>query len=375
MSEADGALKRKLDAAVEGEVLFDRFSRGRYATDASVYQMMPLGVVVPKTFADVEATLSIARDEGVPVLPRGGGTSQCGQTVNRAIVIDFTKHLNRLVEVDPKAGTAVVEPGLVLDRLNGMLKPHGLWYPVDISTSSRATLGGMAANNSCGSRSLRYGIMRDNLLAIDALLADGSRARFEDVPRDLATLNDRTDLQALFGDLLALGAREADEIRARFPELNRRVGGYNIDALMPNGASNNMAHLLTGSEGTLAISEKITLKLSPVLSEKVLGVCHFPTFHAAMDAAQHLVKLDPVAVELVDRTMIELSRDIPIFRPVVDRFVRGEPDALLLVEFAEPDQAENLRRLEALHGVMADLGFRFDDPGKQPGGVVEATDP
>jgi FAD/FMN-containing dehydrogenase/Fe-S oxidoreductase len=374
-SEADGVLKRRLDAAIEGEVLFDRFSRGRYATDASVYQMMPLGVVVPKSFADVEAVLSIAREEGVPVLPRGGGTSQCGQTVNRAIVIDFTRHLNRLVEVDPEAGTAVVEPGLVLDRLNGMLKPHGLWYPVDISTASRATLGGMAANNSCGSRSLRYGIMRDNLIAIDALMADGSKARFEDVPRDLTTLNDRTDLQALFGDLLALGAREADEIRARFPDLNRRVGGYNLDALMPNGPSNNMAHLLTGSEGTLAISEKITLGLSPVLSSKALGVCHFPTFHAAMDAAQHLVKLDPVAVELVDRTMIELSRDIPIFKPVVDRFVRGEPDALLLVEFAEPDQAENLRRLKALHDVMADLGFRWDDAGKQPGGVVEAIDP
>jgi FAD/FMN-containing dehydrogenase/Fe-S oxidoreductase len=373
-------LERRIQQEVEGEVLFDAFSRGRYATDASVYQMMPIGVVVPKSFADVEAVLAIAREEGVPVLPRGGGTSQCGQTVNRAIVIDFTKHLNRLVEFDPDTSTAVVEPGLVLDRLNAMLKPNGLWYPVDISTASRATLGGMAANNSCGSRSLRYGIMRDNLIAIDALMADGSKARFEETDRDLETLNDRSPLQEMFGDLLALGAREADEIRARFPELNRRVGGYNLDALMPpekqnGGATNNMAHLLTGSEGTLAISEKITLRLSPNLSNKVLGVCHFPTFHAAMDAAQHLVKLDPVAVELVDRTMIELGRDIPIFRPVVDRFVRGEPDALLLVEFAEPEQEENLRRLKELHNVMADLGFRWDDPGKQDGGVVEAIDP
>ena len=175
-----GGLEGWLRQAVEGDVLFDAFSRGRYATDASVYQMMPLGVVVPKSFADVEAVLAIAREEGVPVLPRGGGTSQCGQTVNKAIVVDFTKHLNRLVEVDPQAGTAVVEPGLVLDNLNAMLKPHGLWYPVDISTASRATLGGMAANNSCGSRSLRYGIMRDNLIAIDALLADG--ATFPDRP-------------------------------------------------------------------------------------------------------------------------------------------------------------------------------------------------
>jgi Fe-S oxidoreductase/FAD/FMN-containing dehydrogenase len=233
----------------------------------------------------------------------------------------------------------------------------------------------MAANNSCGSRSLRYGIMRDNLIAIDALLADGSKARFEETGRDLQTLNERSQIQALFGDLLAIGEREAEEIRARFPELSRRVGGYNLDALMPNGGANNMAHLLAGSEGTLAISETITLKLSPVLNNRVLGICHFPTFHAAMDAAQHLVKLDPVAVELVDRTMIELGRDIALFRPVVDRFVRGEPDALLLVEFAEPDQAENLRRLAALHDVMADLGFRWGDAGKAEGGVVEAIDP
>ncbi len=392
-------LERRLKAAVEGDVLFSAFDRGRYATDASIYQMMPLGVVVPKTFADVEAVLAVAREEGAPVLPRGGGTSQCGQTVNRAVVVDFSRHLNRLVEADAENATAIVEPGLVLDQLNAKLKPHGLWYPVDISTASRATLGGMTANNSCGSRSLRYGIMRDNLIAVDALLADGSKAKFDAInpgrgsylqqngsnPQvqaenqpEIQTENQR-QIQALFGDLLAIGEREADEIRARFPDLNRRVGGYNLDALMPNGqngqTANNLAHLLAGSEGTLAVSERITLKLSPVLNNKALGVCHFPSFHAAMDAAQHLVKLDPVAVELVDRTMIALGRDIALFRPVVDRFVRGEPEALLLVEFAESDQAENLRRLAALHDVMADLGFRWGDPGKAEGGVVEATDP
>ena len=175
-----GDLESRLRKAVEGDVLFDAFSRGRYSTDASIYQMTPIGVVVPKSFSDVEAVLDIARDQGVPVLPRGGGTSQCGQTVNRAIVIDFSRHLNRVIDVDTEAGTAVVEPGLVLDRLNARLKPKGLWFPVDISTASRATLGGMAANNSCGSRSLRYGIMRDNLIAVDALLADGSKARFEE---------------------------------------------------------------------------------------------------------------------------------------------------------------------------------------------------
>ncbi len=373
--ELDDRVKARLRKAIEGELLFGRFDRGRYATDASIYQMFPLGVVVPKRFADVEAVLTIAREEGVPVLPRGGGTSQCGQTVNEAIIIDFSKYLNRVLSVDAESATAIVEPGLVLDELNRALKPTGLWFPVDVSTSSRATLGGMAANNSCGARSIRYGMMRDNVRAIDALMADGARARFEPVDRAAALASNEDGFPALTRDLLQLGAREADEIRARFPDVPRRVGGYNLDALMPNGPANDMAAFLVGSEGTLAVSETITLKLSPILREKVVGVCHFPTFRDAMDAAQHLVKLGPTAVELMDRTMIELSRDIAMFRPIVDHFVRGEPAALLMVEFAEPDREENLARLRQLHDGMADLGFRWGDPGKREGGVIDAVDP
>ena len=369
---SDGALARKLAGAVEGEVKFDAFSRGRYATDASIYQIPPLGAVVPKTIDDVTATMEIAREAGVPVTPRGGGTSQCGQTVNESIVLDLSKHMNRLIEVDPESRTAVVEPGLVLDHLNAALKPHGLWYPVDVSTSSRATLGGMTANNSCGSRSIRYGTSRDNVIAIDAILADGTRARFGEVSRGA---NIGGAYGELARDLLGLGEREAAEIAARFPQVYRRVGGYNIDALVPNGPTNNLAHLLVGSEGTLAFSERITLRLSPLPTTKVLGVCHFPSFYEAMDATQHLVTLGPTAVELFDRTILELARDIPIFRPIVDRFTRGDPDALLIVEFAEPDQAENLRRLKALGDMMGDLGFRWGDPGKKEGGVVEAVDP
>ncbi|RMD61259.1 MAG: FAD-binding oxidoreductase, partial [Alphaproteobacteria bacterium] len=379
-SETGGVseLARKLRAAVEGEVMFDRFSRGRYAVDASIYQIMPIGVVVPRTIDDVIATMDVARDAGVPILPRGGGTSQCGQTVNDAIVLDLSRHLNRIVEIDVEAATAVVEPGLVLDTLNAALEPYGLWYPVDVSTSSRATLGGMTANNSCGARSIRYGTSRDNVLAIDAILADGTRARFDEIdPAAFCAANapaSGNPLAKLIRDLLDLGAREADEIRARFPQVPRRVGGYNIDALIPDGPV-NLAHLLVGSEGTLAFSERITLKLAPLPTHKVLGVCHFPDFQAAMEATQHLVTLEPTAVELFDRKMLDLSRAITMFRPLVKRFVRGEPEALLVVEFAEPDRKENLRRLKALGDMMAELGFCWDDPGKRPGGVVEAIDP
>ena len=254
----------------------------------------------------------------------------------------------------------MVEPGLVLDALNRRLKPHGLSFPVDVSTASRATIGGMAANNSCGGRSIRYGRMRENVEAIDAMLADGTRARFGPVERGAAVGN---EIGPLVRDMLALGEREAAEIEARFPKLLRRVGGYNLDALVPNGPANNLAHLLVGSEGTLALTEAVELRLSPLPRHKVVGVCHFPTFRDAMEATQHLVALGPSAVELVDRTMIELGRAIPALSPSLDAFVRGDPAALLLVEFAEDDPEENRRRLAGLHDAMADLGFSWDGRG------------
>ncbi len=378
----DSALAARLQHELEGDVLFDAFSRGRYSTDASVYQIEPIGVVVPKTTSDIQIAIDIARDEGIPILPRGGGTSQCGQTVGEALVVDVSKHINKMIAFDASAQSAVVEPGVVLDHLNAAIKSEGLWFPVDVSTSSRATLGGMTGNNSCGARSIRYGTMRDNVRAIDAYLMDGSAMHFGEVS-DNAGLAGLSDQQSqLVEKLLGMGRKEGDEIRARFPDVMRRVGGYNVDALLPGGAPKgqwkdatvsrpqshpNLAHLLVGSEGTLGFSTAIHLDLQPLPKEKVLGVCHFPTFYQAMDATQHIVKLGPAAVELVDRTMIELARDIPIFKATVDAFVKGQPDAILLVEFAGDDRDEQLRNLKRLVELMDDLGF--------PGGVVEAIDP
>src|SRR5580704_14539997 len=350
-------LEERLARETTGEVLFDAFSRGRYATDASFYQIMPAGVVVPRSIDEALRALSICRDDGRIVTPRGGGTSQCGQTVNDGIVVDFSKHLNRIISLDVDNRSCVVEPGIVLDDLNRQLRQHGLWFPVDVSTASRATIGGMAGNNSCGGRSLRYGTMRDNTLSMDAALADGTLLHFGEVPRDLAQVNSSDSGLALFRDMLDLGAREAAEIAEKFPKVHRRVGGYNLDALVPRNAANNMAHLLVGSEGTLAFTTQVELKLWPVIRNKVLGVCHFGSFYEAMDAAQHLVKLRPIAVELVDRTMIALGREIAMFLPVIAAAVRGDPDAVLVVEFAEEDQDENLRRLKRLSELMDDLGF------------------
>ena len=367
-------LERKLRREVTGDVLFDAFSRGRYATDASHYQIMPLGVVVPRTIEEAKAAIGLANQEGATVLARGGGTSQCGQTVNHSLVVDCSKHLNRVLEVDAENMRCVVEPGIVLDDLNRKLRPHGLWYPVDVSTASRATIGGMAGNNSCGGRSLRYGTMRDNVISMEAVFADGNSAHFGRANRDLSDIPNTSPLKPLARDLLALGAREAAEIEERFPKVQRRVGGYNLDALVPGKNDLNLAHILIGSEGTLAFTTKVELKLWPVLGKRIVAACHFGSFYEAMNAAQQLVKTGPIAVELVDRTMIELARDIAMFRPTLEKFVRGQPDAVLLVEF-DAGEEENRKRLSHLHDVMSDLGFSWERQGAKWGGVVDVADP
>ena len=372
------AVRRRLEADSGCEVLASPFDLGRYATDASHYQIMPQAVAVPRSTADLHAIVEAAREHGVPVTGRGGGTSQNGQPINRGLVVDCSKNLDRIVGLDTEARRCSVEPGIVLDRLNAELRPHGLWYPVDVSTASRATIGGMAGNNSCGARSIRYGTMRDNVEGLKAVLAGGGAVEWGELPEadrrlDAAALGGREDL---LGRLLHLGAANKELIESSLPRLMRRVGGYNLDALVPDGTGGsgcrpgtpcNPSHLFLGSEGTLGLFERIDLKLSPLPRNKVMGVCHFRTFYEAMQAARHIVPLGATAVELVDRTMIELSRDIPMLAPAVARFVEGEPDALLIVEFAEDGQDENLRRLDLLDGVMADaMGH--------PDSVVRATD-
>jgi FAD/FMN-containing dehydrogenase/Fe-S oxidoreductase len=353
-----------------GEVRFDAFTRGRYATDASHYQIMPLGVVTPRTIEEAERAIGICRAEGVPVTARGGGTSQAGQTVNDGLVVDCSHYLDRVLDLDVAGRRCTVEPGIVLDELNRKLKSSGLWFPVDISTASRATIGGMVGNNSCGARSLRYGNTRENVLSIDAMLADGTRAHFGRIGE--SGVNVPPDLVR---DLLAIAAREAVEIERRFPKVQRRVGGYNLDALVPGRNDINLAHILVGSEGTLAFSTKIELKLAPLLGRRAVGACHFGSFHEAMKAAQHIVTLGPIAVELIDRTMLGLAADIAMFKPTVTAFLRGDPEAILFVEFAEADWDKNLRRLKRLGEMLGDLGIAWDHSGAKWGGVVEVPDP
>jgi len=369
-NQVAGQLAHKLAAQTQGEVLFSSADKGRYATDASIYQVMPVGVFVPRTTGDVKTALDICRDLNVPIVARGGGTSQCGQTVGAGLVIDYSKHLRSILRVDPENREVDVEPGIVLDHLNAALKKHGLWYPVDVSTSAQATLGGMAGNNSCGSRSIAYGNMVHNVLGASVWRSDGGLlelGRYDQASGDARALGDY--VKTLSDEL-------RPELQAHWPKVLRRVAGYNLDIFnnqnekpYTHDGSVNLAHLLVGSEGTLGLTRSLTLKLSALPRTKVLGVVNFPTFHKAMDSAQHIVKIGDgtlTAVELVDRTMIELSLQNPAFAPTVRTALIGKPDAILLVEFSGDNKADLMPKIKQLVELMGDLGL--------PGAVVEMID-
>ena len=378
-NEVAAKLAKHLRQHAQGEVLFSAADRGRYATDASIYQVMPLGVFLPRDASDVCVAMDICRDLGVSIVPRGGGTSQCGQTVGAGLVMDHSKHMRHIISVDAQQRTATVEPGLVLDHLNAALKPHGLWYPVDVSTSAQATLGGMAGNNSCGSRSIAYGNMVHNVLGAEAWLADGSLLEFGAYEQAQGRVRQ-------IGDFVRdLAQQHASEIEAHWPKVLRRVAGYNLDIFRNQNerpytadGSVNLSHLLIGSEGTLAQTRSLTLRLAELPRAKVLGVVNFPSFYQAMDSAQHIVKLGQgmavgqlSAVELVDRTMIELSLQNPAFAPTIRTALSphingGMPEAVLLVEFSGPSKGDIVHKIKELVELMGDLGL--------PGSVVEMVD-
>ena len=369
-NEVAARLAARLREETQGEVLFTPSDRGRYATDASIYQVIPLGVFVPRDNHEVGIAMDICRDLGVPIVPRGGGTSQCGQTTGAGLVIDYSKYVRHVLHIDTDRRTAEVEPGLVLDHLNAQLKSKGLWYPVDVSTSAQATIGGMAGNNSCGSRSIAYGNMVHNVLGATARMSDGKVLQ-------LGRFDQSAGRARALGEFVQKLAKQLQpEIEAHWPKVLRRVAGYNLDIFCnqnerpyTSDGSVNLAHLLIGSEGTLAMTQSLTLQLAELPRSKVLGVVNFPTFYRAMDAAQHIVKLGSgslTAVELVDRTMIDLSLQNPAFAPTIRTALTGEPEAILLVEFAGANKEALKPHMRQLVELMGDLGL--------PNSVVEMID-
>ncbi len=343
-------LERELKARLQGEVRFDETARTLYATDASPYEIRPIGVVVPRTADDVRATVELAARHGVPLLPRGGGTSLAGQTVGRALVVDVSKYLDRVLEVNLEERWARVEPGVVRDRLNAELAPHGLQFTPDISTTSRANIGGMVANNSAGTRSIKYGMTVDQVESMRVLLMDGTELELGPVDDEAlrAKLGQRDREGELYRTVHHIVTEHADEIDARYPKIMRRVGGYNLDEFAP-GRPFNLAKLVCGSEGTLAVILDVTVRLDPVPTHRLLAMLHFETLEKALTAVQHVNRHGPSAVELMDRDIFVLGRQNRALEPLLG-WLQGDPGAVLMVEFDGTSPQEMRAGLQSLQG-------------------------
>ncbi len=342
------ALERDLRAAVRGEVRFDDKARALYATDASPYRIAPIGVVVPLDADDVRAAVRVAAEHGAPILPRGGGTSLAGQTVGEALVIDVSKHLTNVLELNLEERWVRVQPGVVRDQLNRYLAPHGLQFTPDVATTDRANVGGMVANNSSGTHSIKYGKTVDQVMSLTALLADGTELELG--PLDEAGLAAKLAQPGREGDLYRRVKELVDdneaEIAARYPKVMRRVGGYNLDELVGEGPF-NLAKLVCGSEGTLAVILEVKLALHRLPPRRVLDMRHFDTLEKCLTAVQYVNRHGPAAVELLDRDLFELGQDNPHIAPLTS-WVVGDPAAVLLVEFDGETDEELDGQLAAL---------------------------
>ncbi len=338
----------ELRAAVQGEVRFDVAARTLYATDASPYEIKPYGVVLPKSTGDIRHTLEVARRHGLPVLPRGGGTSLAGQTVGAAIVIDVSKYLDKILEFDEAARTVKVEPGVVRDQLNTYLLPYKLQFTPDVSTTNRANIGGMVANNSAGTRSIKYGKTVDQVVSMTVMLIDGTVTEFRALTPD--ELTEKLGLPGLEGDVYravhSVVTEHEAEIAARFPKVMRRVGGYNLDELTGTQPF-NLAKLVSGSEGTLAFILDVTLQLSPVPAHRCLALLHFDTLKKSLQAVQHINRHGPSAVETLDDTLLKLGLENPNIAPLLG-WLEGSPAAVLIVEFDGDTEAEMLAALGSM---------------------------
>jgi FAD/FMN-containing dehydrogenase/Fe-S oxidoreductase len=345
-------VRRRIAAAlrgrVRGEVRFADVDRALYATDASPYEITPLGVVLPKNADDIRVVLEVANTFGVPVLPRGAGTSLAGQTVAEAIVVDVSKYLRRVLALDVEARTVTVEPGIVRDHLNAHLAPHGLQFTPDVATTNRANVGGMVANNSSGTRSIKYGKTVDQVVAMTVMLADGTVVILREI--DDALLATKLAKEGREGDVYRTVHRivreHEAEIEARFPKVMRRVGGYNLDELT-KGRPFNLAKLVCGSEGTLAFILDVTLRLHPVPARRCLTMLHFDTLVGALEAVPFITAHGPSAVEILDRDMFALGGRNPAIRPLMS-WLQGDPAAVLAVEFDGDTDADLERQLAAL---------------------------
>ncbi len=363
-------LEHELRRHVEGDVRFDRYSRLLYSTDASMYQMEPIGVVIPRHAGDVQAVIEVANRQDVPLLPRGGGTSLTGQTVNRAVVLDFSRYMGNVLEVNQEERWARVQPGVVQDELNQHVRGMGLLFGPDTSTSNRATLGGMIGNNSGGSHSIAYGLTVEHVIELQTILADGSRATFGEVtPEQFAAKTRLPGLEGrIYREVQRIRDTYADEIRARYPRHWRRVCGYNLDELVRDRPL-NMARLIVGSEGTFLTVVEAKVRLVRRPRATAVDVIHYHDMQEALESSQAILETGPYAVELTDKMILDLARN-NIEQSKRMGFVQGDPAAILIVEYAGETEQEVKAKVAELEAVRSCGGFGYashiaTDPAEQ----------
>ncbi|MFI8873130.1 FAD-binding and (Fe-S)-binding domain-containing protein [Streptomyces sp. NPDC055243] len=353
-------LQRDLVKDLDGEVQFDDYTRHLFARDASMYAITPMGVVFPRHAGDVAAAVAAAAAHRVPVVPRGAGTSLAGQTVGPGLVLDLSRHMNRIVELDPSSGTALVEAGVVQDQLNRAASPWALMFGPDTSTSNRATIGGMIGNNSAGSGSVRYGMTIDHVRELDVVLSDASRVplgRVDEAERAHRAAQPTLE-GALYRELPEIVRANAAAISEGFPEHWRRACGYRLDRLARENAPFDLAKFVVGSEGTLAVATTALVDLVPKPRRTVIAVGHFTSVAGAIAGTEDALACDPAAVELMDRTILDLSRR-KIEYAALGEILEGRPEALLFVSFTGDEEGELLDRMRQLTQLWSRHGHGY----------------
>lgn len=358
--ETARVLQAELSARVAGEVRFDTSARMLYSTDASNYQIEPIGVVLPKTMDDAQAAVELASSHGVPILPRGGGSSLAGQCVGAALVIDFSKYLSKIIEIDVEAKRVTVEPGINLDLLNKELKPNGLMFGPDPSSSNRATVGGVIGNNSAGAHSILYGMTSDHVASVRIALPEGGIVDLKTgTHEELTTLSSSDDPRGrLLRNLLAFRERHRDLIARDFPPHWRRATGYSLDQFLKPDGEFNPARLVVASEGTLATTLQVSLNLVPTPKMTALVLLQFDELVAAMAATPIILETQPSAIELMDRMLINLTRSQPGYASQI-AFILGDPAGVLAVEFYGESEAELAAKCDTLETHLAHRGVKM----------------
>jgi FAD/FMN-containing dehydrogenase len=366
----------ELQKHIHGELRTDEYTRILYSTDASIYQVKPYGVLLPRSSEEVQAAVELAAKYKIPLLPRTGGSSLAGQAVNEAVVIDFTPHLNNILEINEEEKWVRVQPGIVLDVMNSKLRPFGLQYGPDPASSNRAAMGGIVANNATGSHSIVYGMTADHLLETQVYLSDGSTAHFKSFSPDMVQQKQKTSgLEGnLYQEIENLVTKNSDIIKKGTPKYWRRCGGYNLDRFVeglpfkhPQEPGFNLAKLICGSEGTLAIMNEIKLNLVPRPTKTAVAVVHFNSLYEALNSSPTILEVNPSTVELIDNLGLTLCQDVPAYARVLNTFIHGQPHCVLITEFYGDSDGELKDKMIHLTEHLKKYGVKAH--------VVQAIDP